>query len=256
MRDLAFPDGKTIGPNHDILMRPGVTIRFTVIDGNGKPMEGVTVSDVNNKKAVSAKDGRLDFRNPDLTLGLTFHNVGYIDRKVKLDEIRRDMKGDRFVVVMEPLIALSGRVVAADGRPVAGFVIAAGPGKLPRERDSVRQEISDNDGRFALGLAKEGEAWVGVAAEGHAAWEGQVEVKRRGQPLEIRLSPGVVVTAKVVVPEGSWETSRPSSFRVATSRRSADSLPTRPPKSSRPARRPSLPAGRSGSSTSAPTVTV
>ena len=132
MRDLAFPDGKTIGPNHDILMRPGVTIRFTVIDGNGKPMEGVTVSDVNNKKAVSAKDGRLDFRNPDLTLGLTFHNVGYIDRKVKLDEIRRDMKGDRFVVVMEPLIALSGRVVAADGRPVAGFVIAAGPGKLPR----------------------------------------------------------------------------------------------------------------------------
>ncbi len=201
VHDLAFPDGKTIGPNHDILLKAGVTIRFTVVDGNGKPLEGVTVSDLNNKKAVSAQDGKLDFRNPGLGLGLTFHKDGYIDGKVKLDEIRRDMKRDGFVVVMEPLIALSGRVVAADGRPVAGFVIAAGPGKLPDGRESVRQEISDNDGRFALGLAKEGQAWVGVAANGHAAWEGRVEVKRRGQPLEIRLSPGVAVTAKVVVPE-------------------------------------------------------
>ncbi len=201
VHDLAFPEGKTIGPNHDILLKPGVTIPFTVIDTNGKPMEGVTVYDLDNKKATSAKDGKLNFRNPDLMLGLTFHKDGYIDRKVELDEIRRDMKRDGFVVAMEPSIALTGRVVAEDGRPVAGFAIAAGPGKLPPRRDSVRRDISDKDGRFALGLAKEGAAWVGVAAEGHAAWEGRVEVKRGGQPLEIRLSSGVAVTAKVVVPE-------------------------------------------------------
>ena len=47
-----------------------------------------------------------------------------------------------------------------------------GTNKLPPQRDSVRRDISDKDGRFALGLAKEKAGMlVGVAAEGHAAWE-------------------------------------------------------------------------------------
>ena len=41
---------------------------------------------------------------------------------------------------------------------------------------------------------------MGVSAPGFAAWEGWVDVKRGGPPLEVHLSPGVAVTAKVVVP--------------------------------------------------------
>ncbi len=102
---------------------------------------------------------------------------------------------------MEPSIALTGRVVAPDGQPVAVFTVAAGPGKLPSWSNSVRHDVQGRDGRFRLGLSNEGTTWVGVAAAGFAAWEGWVDVKRGGEPLEVRLSPGVAVSARVVVPE-------------------------------------------------------
>ncbi len=102
---------------------------------------------------------------------------------------------------MAPTIPLTGRVVAPDGRSVSAFTIAAGLGKLPSNSDSFRREVQDRDGRFRLDLSKEGTTWVGVAAEGCAAWEGWVDVKRGGEPLVIRLSPGVAVSARVVAPE-------------------------------------------------------
>jgi len=60
--------------------------------------------------------------------------------------------------------------------------------------------VQDRDGRFSLRLSTAETRWVGVAAEGFAAWEGWVDAKRSGGPLEIRLSSGVVVSGSVVLP--------------------------------------------------------
>ena len=134
-----------------------VTVAATVVDSQKRPLNGVTAADLGNKRAMSGSDGKLLLQNPDLVLGLTFHKDGFIDRKLERDKIRRELSAaGRLVVVMEPTIAMTGRVVGPDGRPVAAFTIAAGPGKLPPRSSTVWSEVRDPDGRFGLGLSNEG----------------------------------------------------------------------------------------------------
>lgn len=202
IHDLAFPDGEKTGPIHDIFLKPGLTVAATVVDSQKRPLKGVTAADLGNKRAMSGADGKLLLQNPDLVLGLTFHKDGFIDRKLERDKIRRELsEAGRLVVVMVPTIALTGRVVGPDDRPVAAFTVAAGPGKLPPWSRTVQSAVRDPEGRFSLGLSNEGTNWIGVGASGFAAWEGWVEVKRGGEPLVIRLSAGVTVSATVVAPE-------------------------------------------------------
>lgn len=206
VHDSEVAERKTTGPNYDIVLKRRVTIEWTIaataVDVGGRPLEGVTTNDPNNTRTVSNKEGRLSLRNPILYHGLTFHKDGFIDRKVESKEIDRAVSQRKgLVVVMEPLIAQTGRVVAPDGRSVPAFTVAAGPGKLPSPAETIRRDVQSRDGRFRLDLSKQGTTWVGILAEGFAAWEGWVDVKRGGAPLEIRLSPGVSVSARVVVPE-------------------------------------------------------
>ena len=173
-----------------------------MVDPNGKPLEGVAGGDFDGRHASSGKDGRLVIRNTALKVGLFFSKDGFIDRSLGAEEVRgkRAKPGD-FVVVMEPSIVLSGKVVSPDGKPVRAFTVAAGPGKLPSTYDSVSRDVQSGDGRFSLNLSKVGTTWVGVAAEGFAAWEGWVELERGAPPLEIRLARGVAVRASIMVPE-------------------------------------------------------
>jgi hypothetical protein len=201
VRDPEFRDDKRNGQNQDIFLKPAPTIVLTVVDSKGQPLEGATVR-WNTRQAPSGKDGRLAVRDPSMLHSLTIHKDGYIDRDLEVEDIRRELAEPRgLVVVMKPTIALSGRVIAPDGRPVAAFTVAAGAGKLPSRRQSVRRDVQGHDGRFSLSLSQEDTSWVGVAAEGFAAWEGWVEVKRGGEPLEVRLSPGVAVSGRLVAPE-------------------------------------------------------
>ncbi len=202
MDDPELPKSTRVGPNQEIFLKPMMTIAVKVVDPDGKPLEGVTGANLNGKQDTSGQDGRLVLLTPDLHYALSFQKDGFIDRKLAFEEMRRGLsKPEGIVMVMEPTIALTGRVVAPDGRPVTAFTIAAGPGKIPSGSDCVRRDIQARDGRFRLSLSKEGTTWVGVAAERFAAWEGWVEVKRVIEPLEIRLLPGVTVSARVVVSE-------------------------------------------------------
>jgi hypothetical protein len=99
-----------------------------------------------------------------------------------------------------PSIAITGRVVAPDGRPVTAFTVAAGPGNLPLREFCERRDIQDNDGRFRVNVSERGKTWVGIATKGYAAWEGWVNARGDGQPLQVRISPGVAVTATVIAP--------------------------------------------------------
>ncbi len=203
IHDRDFPDGKSrVGPNHEVFLQRGVTLTVKVVDTDGKPLEGATAIGEDDKLVSSTKDGRLVVRNAGLNPVLLVGKDGFISRWFDADQVRRESsKPGGIVAVLEPLIELTGRVVAPGGQPVAAFTVVAGPGEHPSTIHCVRREIEDRDGRFSLGLSKSGKTWVGVAAEGSAAWEGWVEVRRGGGPLEVRLSPGVSVSGRVEVPE-------------------------------------------------------
>jgi hypothetical protein len=202
IHDLELPGGKATGPNQDILLEPGQTIAVTVVDADGKPLAGVTGGDFDGRLASSDKDGRLVIKNTALQGGLFFRKDGFIDRRLQIQEIRAlaANRGDP-VVVMEPSVVLEGRVVTPEGKPVRAFTVAAGPGKLPSTYDGVSRDVENGEGRFSLNLSEVGSTWVGVAADGFAAWEGWVKLDRGAEPLVIRLSPGVRVAARVVVSE-------------------------------------------------------
>jgi hypothetical protein len=126
---------------------------------------------------------------------------GFIDSHLSREEIGRELlEPEGLVVVMEPLIALAGRVVAPDGRPVPAFTVVADR-ELPVSSDSIRRDVQDGNGRFSLDLSEAGTTWLGVAATGFAPWEGRVDVKRGVKPLDVRLSPGVSVSTSVVAPD-------------------------------------------------------
>ncbi len=207
-------DGKPIGPEFDILLTGGLTVKARVVDSDGKPLEGVRTIDFSGSQVASGRDGILVFRNPNLGFALPFRKDGFIEKEIEREEVERSVSDPKgLVVVMERTISLTGRVVAPDGRPVAAFVVAAGPSdrvlwneapvvtdavsKIPSRSKSVRADVRDVEGKFSLELAKEGKTWVGVAAEGFAAWEGWMDFKRGGGPLEVRLSHGFVVSARV-----------------------------------------------------------
>ena len=97
--------GKAAGPIQDIFLAPGETIALTVVDTNGKPLEGVTGGDFDGRHPSSGKDGRLVIRTTDPASGLFFRKDGFIGRRLEGKEIRgKRAKPDNFVVVMEPSI--------------------------------------------------------------------------------------------------------------------------------------------------------
>lgn len=193
---------KPIGPIHDILLEPEPRFEVTAVDPSGKPLEGVRTDDRMNEQAVSGKDGKLVLVGPVIYFGLTFRKEGFIDATIPVKKVGNTReKPEGLVVVMEPAVVLAGRVLAPDGRPVPSFTIAAGPGKLPARRDCAQRDVQSRDGRFQLHLPKEGTTWLGVSADGFAVWEGSVDFKRGGEPVEVRLAPGVAVTARVLGPQ-------------------------------------------------------
>ncbi len=202
--DGDFPAPETTGPIRDIfLRRSDLRAMFRVVDADGKVLEGVTLSDRNDRRlASSGEDGKLTVLVRSLSFGSTFRKTGFITRELELDELRHDEpKPEEIVVVMQPSIVLSGRVIAPDGQPVTAFTVAAGAGELPRRWDTASVAVKDNDGRFKLELSQEGTTWLGVTTDGFAGWEGAVDVKRGGEPVEVRLVPGVTVSGRVEVSE-------------------------------------------------------
>ncbi len=98
-------------------------------------------------------------------------------------------------------IVLSGKVVGPDRRPVTGFTVAAGPGKIPGRCDCILREVQDPEGHFDIEVPERGRTWIGIRAEQFAAWEGWVDLGDHVQPIEVRMSPGFNVSARVVSPK-------------------------------------------------------
>jgi hypothetical protein len=154
VEELAFPQGESTGPNHDVFLKRQITTKVTirVVDAKGRPLEGVKVLHLEHGRLKSDKDGKLVLQNTGSFVLLTLDKDGFIDHELQFERIVGDSpKPGEFSVVMEPVIELTGRVVAQDGRAVSLYTIAAGPGKLPPGSECVRRDIADRDGRFGVG---------------------------------------------------------------------------------------------------------
>jgi protocatechuate 3,4-dioxygenase beta subunit len=160
--------------NYDIALEPGRTLNGSVVGPDGKPLAGVQVAGLSASDSVRKLETET-FPLKGLASGqkrvlVFFHQ----EKKLgKVQVVRGDEAGP-LTVRLEPLGALTGRIVDADGRPWAGLTVAVYPSlnekdyeNLPRDELFVfqgvmglgpglwrqftgRQTTTDRDGRFRL----------------------------------------------------------------------------------------------------------
>ena len=81
--DSEFPDRKAAGANRDIFLKreEPIAVKVKVVDPDGKPLEGVTVADLNGRLDTSGKDGRLVIQRTSRFLDLAFRKEGFTERR-------------------------------------------------------------------------------------------------------------------------------------------------------------------------------
>ncbi|MFI5458726.1 MAG: hypothetical protein ACHRXM_25130 [Isosphaerales bacterium] len=192
----------------DVYLKPlrHVTLRGTVRDSNGHPLEGVTVSD-NEKHVQTTREGTYALHFALGRLGYysisaqTYSKEGYVTRELAGDEVDKD----GLVVELKRQVPLEGQVLGPDGQPVKSFEVCAVLGGASSEYlrlRSVERTVKDTAGRFRLGLDREGRTWVGVRASGYASWAVWTDVPRSGGSLVVRLEAGVPISGRILVPPG------------------------------------------------------
>jgi hypothetical protein len=189
-------------PLFDIYLKPKVslTLRGTVRDPDGQPLEGVTVA---SDKGIgrTARDGTYSLRAT--YFALKYCKEGYVTRELSGDEVKKD----GLVVVLERQVSLGGRVLGRDGRPVESFELMTGPGWSTNDSwyiPSINRSVKDPSGAFVIALDQGGKTWIGIRAEGYAPWEAWGDVPPSGRALDVRLQPGVSVSGKVLAPPGGF----------------------------------------------------
>ncbi|APW61612.1 carboxypeptidase-like regulatory domain-containing protein [Paludisphaera borealis] len=173
-------------------------LQGTVRDPDGNPLEDVTIQGSDGHSAQTARDGTYAVR--DAGRHLTYKKEGYIEKEVHGDALKAGQ-----VVVLERRYPLAGQVSRPDGRPVESFSfeVSPNPSANPWNWTHMPITVKDRQGRFSIGNDRSGRAWVGVRAEGFAAWEGWADVAGESKPLIVRLDPGVAASGKVVLPVGA-----------------------------------------------------
>jgi hypothetical protein len=198
--DDAMKEKKPGEPLFDVYLKPRdiLTLRGTVRDPDGQPLEGVAVA--NDKgNGHTTTDGTYALRAT--YYALKYSKEGYVTRELSGDEAKKD----GLVVVLERQVPLGGRVLGRDGRPVESFKMLVGPGQSTKASfyiPSVERAVKDPAGRFAIGLDQGGRTWVGIRAEGYAFWEAWADVARSGHTLVVQLQPGVSISGKILAPPG------------------------------------------------------
>ncbi|HYR27835.1 MAG TPA: carboxypeptidase regulatory-like domain-containing protein, partial [Thermoanaerobaculia bacterium] len=164
--------------------------------------------------AVSGPDGRFSMRvSGDLDLRLKAAKRGLPEAKSEAFRIAAGERKSGVVVTIPSGIAVSGRVVDKDGKPLSGVAVTAaeaqagrGGGMMVRsvvmiggpqqEEDAVR---TGSDGAFTLRV-KEGTYDFAFKREGYASrtLRGLAISPSQNDPLEATLDPAVEITGRVV----------------------------------------------------------
>ena len=167
----------------EIRLDPGRTVEGTLVDGDGKPVEGAEVSGHQNLGYWEKLPGTSTFTAVSLVpargvRALVFRHAG---RKLAgWTEVKGDQK-DRPRVRLEPRATAAGRLLDPEGEPREGIVLKVyankprvGGGTISHEPEAVR---TDAGGRFRI---------EGLAPDlGYQAYVQPVSGMRAEKPFEI-----------------------------------------------------------------------
>jgi beta-lactamase regulating signal transducer with metallopeptidase domain/uncharacterized GH25 family protein len=207
----------------NIELRPGQPITGRVQGPDGQPAKGVEVlaysvttktkntgMEYGSFQKVKTND-RGEFRAVLTTPGLAVFWILPSDAAPEVHRVPEDQRGDLGLFVLKRGAPLKGRVLDAQGKPVAGVFVNAEHQR--NDSDNVlegmmvadmlnRSAVTDADGRFALAPLPAGN--YTVKPDEHA---------RDGSSRERKEVPAVFVAKKLTIQEGA--TSEPLEIRAA-----------------------------------------
>ncbi len=194
----------------EVVLEPGAVIEGKVLGPDGSPCAGAHVTVRQNRRSSGETDLEGRFRLIGLAKGSLVLEVdppeelSAIPARIELDvaELRVEL-----AFKLEAAATLSGVVVDAEGKPVAGAQVFAGlaDGSRPKRSDPPGGEDGAETGptgRFELRHLRTGSYLVTAEAEGFEAAQQQ---GRTGQTLTLRLErerTKMVVRGRIVSPEG------------------------------------------------------
>ncbi len=236
----------SIPAEQTVALQKGTTIGGIVQDDRGRPIGGATVfvlvpinerrepgvarpsiwdyevkTDAEGRWRCDVVPAKLD----DVWLRLNHPDFAgdrmYGDTPKPTLEKLRDLSG---VMVMKKGIAVSGRVLAADGSPVAGAKVAQGADRFGSHYPETK---SDDQGRFRFENVRPGEMILTVQAKGHGPDLKRLAVGKESVDVEFRLEPPHRIGGRVVDSRGgpvagafvaadTWRGRRSLEFRVDT----------------------------------------
>lgn len=190
-------DVANAGPSEVELRIPdGTDVRGTVVDQRGRPVTGAILV-LGTGDADALEVGRSDGNGAFFLRSLSVEGriAAFADgfsgsRAVSVDEFQ---KGAVELRLGDAAGVVTGRVLGADGRPLAGAWVAHGYVSIERAETVMRVELTGPSGEFRLQGVPLGQPWpLHVGAKAHAAWKGSVRVTTiEPAVVEVRLQPAV-----------------------------------------------------------------
>jgi RNA polymerase sigma factor (sigma-70 family) len=210
-----------IASDHTIEMERGVTIGGIVKSPAGKAVTGATVIIMARAGADSAPDWSYvpfvkvttdtegQWRYNDMPSGwrnvyITATHPDYVPTFMQRDLATPSdllLKARKAEMILEEGLALVGRVVDDQGRPLAGAKIGLGADRRFAQSD-FPSALTDDEGRFRFGHVPSGTHTVTAQAPGRAPALADAVIAQGMKPVELRLGPGHLVRGRVVNPEG------------------------------------------------------
>ncbi len=198
-----IPDGETIK------LHQGEKLGGVIRDEDGHPISGAVVHiwSHNYKTkdphelmfdllATSGADGKWQTAGAPETTGelLGFYVVHHdylsgrdYSQKEIIPKIA-NLRAGTAVTVMKKGVPIEGRVVSADGKPVAGARVLSASYKGALFSDLTEFTVTtDVDGHFRTGQVKSGDWFLVAMAKGHAPGDQQVKIGSAVQQVEIKL---------------------------------------------------------------------
>jgi len=213
-----IPDGATIP------LQPGEALGGLVEDEAGRPIAGATVylwshnykrkdphELLYDLRAVTGPNGRWQTSGaPETTGELLGFKIIHPDFLSTRDYYQKDMmpkiadlRASKAVTVMKKGVPIEGRVVDADGKPIAGArVLCADDKRAIFTYADPFAIATDAAGHFRTGQVKPGEWFLVALATGHAPGDQRVTIGTAIPQVEIKLGRPRVFQGRVVDRDG------------------------------------------------------
>jgi RNA polymerase sigma factor (sigma-70 family) len=201
-----------------LAMVPAAAMGGMVQDEEGRPILGAKVLPLLGG-SLGEPESRADFRmgevltdagghwtSPSIPagyagaqlVGIRIRHPEFQTSSVDGDEFREAM-GPNGTVVLRRGIAVTGRVVDREGRPVRGARVGAGRDWFGSDPPIVE---TDGDGRFRVGHLQPGETMIIAQAKGHGPELTRPNVRAGLPPMELKLGAPRTIQGRVVDRDG------------------------------------------------------